>query len=73
MYTVDASVWVNGFDQREPGHEILGGARDKVKAYASTYPNIGKPEDYAEHALECKKQGYKAYKVYAYICWNPHT
>lgn len=21
MYTVDASVWVNGFDQREPGHE----------------------------------------------------
>jgi predicted nucleic acid-binding protein len=22
MYTVDASVWVNGFDQREPGHQI---------------------------------------------------
>lgn len=22
MYTVDASVWVNGFDQRESGHEI---------------------------------------------------
>jgi predicted nucleic acid-binding protein len=22
MYTMDASVWVNGFDQREPGHEI---------------------------------------------------
>ena len=22
MYTVDASVWVNSFDQREPGHEI---------------------------------------------------
>jgi predicted nucleic acid-binding protein len=21
MFTVDASVWVNGFDQREPGHE----------------------------------------------------
>lgn len=21
MYTIDASVWVNGFDQREPGHE----------------------------------------------------
>ena len=21
MYTVDASVWVNGFDEREPGHE----------------------------------------------------
>lgn len=22
MYTVDASVWVNGFDQRESGHDI---------------------------------------------------
>ncbi len=22
MYTVDASVWINAFDQREPGHEI---------------------------------------------------
>jgi len=22
MYTVDASVWVNSFDQREPGHDI---------------------------------------------------
>jgi predicted nucleic acid-binding protein len=22
MYTVDASVWLNGFDQRESGHEI---------------------------------------------------
>ena len=22
MYTVDASVWVNGFDQREAGHEM---------------------------------------------------
>ncbi len=22
MYTVDASVWVNAFDRREPGHEI---------------------------------------------------
>ena len=22
MYTVDASVWVNAFDQREPGHHV---------------------------------------------------
>lgn len=22
MYTIDASVWVNAFDQREPGHQI---------------------------------------------------
>ena len=22
MYTVDASVWVNAFDQREPGYQV---------------------------------------------------
>lgn len=22
MYTIDASVWVNAFDEREPGHEV---------------------------------------------------
>jgi len=22
MYTIDASVWVNAFDQREPGHQV---------------------------------------------------
>ena len=74
MGAVDCALWdLLGRMVDLPVHKILGGARDKVKAYASTYPNIGKPEDYAEHALECKKQGYKAYKVHAYICWNPHT
>ena len=34
MYTVDASVWVNAFDQREPGHdtsrEVLERLRDRA-------------------------------------------
>ena len=34
MYTVDASVWVNAFDQREPGHdtsqEVLEILRDRA-------------------------------------------
>ena len=50
----------------------MGGARKKVKAYASSFPNLGEPEVYAEHALEAKRQGYKAYKVHAYICWDPY-
>ena len=44
-----------------------------MKAYASTAPNLGPPEVYVEHALACKQRGYKAYKIHAYICWNPHT
>ena len=31
------------------------------------------PKCMPNHAIACKKKGYKAYKVHAYICWNPHT
>ena len=50
---------------------LLGRARNKIKAYASTAPNLGTPEDYAQHALDCKRAGYKAYKVHANIYWDP--
>lgn len=56
-----------------PVHKLLGGCRDKVKAYASTFPNLGDPEVYAEHALECKKRGYQAYKIHPYYFWDPAT
>jgi L-alanine-DL-glutamate epimerase-like enolase superfamily enzyme len=46
-----------------PVHKLLGGCRDKIKAYASSRPNMGDPEYYAQHALSCKNEGYKAYKV----------
>ena len=60
MGAVDCALWdLLGRMVDLPVHKILGGARDKVKAYASTYPNIGKPEDYAEHALECKNRDTK--------------
>jgi L-alanine-DL-glutamate epimerase-like enolase superfamily enzyme len=55
-----------------PIAKLLGGAREKVKAYASSGPNLGSPEVYAAHALECKQRGYQAYKVHAYIYWDPH-
>jgi predicted nucleic acid-binding protein len=34
MYTVDASVWVNGFDQRESGHEISRQMLELLRAQA---------------------------------------
>jgi predicted nucleic acid-binding protein len=34
MYTVDASVWVNGFDQREPGYAISRQFLDLLSAEA---------------------------------------
>ena len=56
-----------------PVHKLLGGYRETVKAYASTYPNLGSPEEYAAHALACKRQGYRAYKIHPYYYWNPQT
>ncbi len=54
-------------------YKLLGGARDRVQAYASTYPNVGSPEEYAQHALDCKSQGYRAYKIHPHYFWDPAT
>ena len=71
---VDMALWdLAGRHVGLPVHKILGGARDKIQAYGSTYPNMGSPENYAEHALALKQQGYKAYKIHPYYFWNPET
>lgn len=54
-----------------PLHKLLGGCRTKVKAYASTFPNMGTPDAYAQHALACKQQGYTHYKIHPYYFWDP--
>jgi L-alanine-DL-glutamate epimerase-like enolase superfamily enzyme len=72
--SVDNALWdLAGQALGQPVYKLLGGARDRVKAYASTYPNIGKPNVYAEHALMCKESGYLAYKVHPHYFWNPET
>ena len=72
MGVVDCALWdLAGRMVGLPVNKLLGGARERVKAYASTYPNMGDPEVYARHALTCKEQGYKAYKIHAYIYWDP--
>ncbi len=56
-----------------PVYKLLGGCRDRVKAYASSYPNIGTPEVYADHAAACQAQGYEHYKIHPYLFWDPET
>ena len=71
---VDNALWhLAGRAANLPVYKLMGGARDKVKAYASTYPNIGQPRVYAEHALACKNEGYIAYKIHPHYFWNPET
>jgi len=72
---IDNAMWdLAGRAFNQPVHKLMGGAgREKVKAYASTYPNIGVPRVYAEHALACKNEGYQAYKIHPHYFWNPET
>ena len=64
--TVDCALWdLLGRLAGLPVSKLLGGARERVKAYASTYPNMGGPDLYAEHAAACKQQGYKALPIVA--------
>jgi L-alanine-DL-glutamate epimerase-like enolase superfamily enzyme len=74
MSVIDLALWdLLGRVAGLPVHKLLGGCRDKVKAYASTYPNMGSPESYAEHAAACQRQGYTAYKIHPYYYWDPAT
>jgi L-alanine-DL-glutamate epimerase-like enolase superfamily enzyme len=69
---IDNALWdLAGRALNAPVYKLMGGARDKVKAYASTYPNIGAPRVYAEHALACKREGYQAYKIHPHYFWDP--
>ena len=71
---VDLMLWdLAGRHANLPVYKLMGGARDRVKAYASTYPNIGKPQVYADHALQCIRDGYIAYKIHPHYFWNPET
>jgi len=71
---IDLALWdLAGRVTGLPVHKLLGGARDRVKAYASSFNNLGMPDEYASHALECVRQGYRAYKIHPYHYWNPST
>ncbi len=44
LSVIDMTLWdLAGRYHNTPVNKLMGGARNKVKAYASTYPNIGQP------------------------------
>ncbi len=57
-----------------PIHQLCGGAgREWIKAYASSYTDVGAPVEYADHAEACLEMGYPAYKIHTYRCLDPKT
>lgn len=71
---LDNALWdLQGRALGVPVCKLAGGCRDRVRAYASTFPNLGPPEVYAQHAAACKRQGYRHYKIHPYYFWDPAT
>ena len=74
LSVLDIALWdLQGRVLETPVHKLIGGCRDRVRAYASTFPNMGDPEDYADHAEACLERGYPAYKIHPYYFWDPTT
>lgn len=72
---IDLALWdLAGKHTGMPVHQLLGAARDKVPAYASTMcgddleGGLDTPEAYAEFAVSCMDRGYPAFKLHT---WQP--
>jgi L-alanine-DL-glutamate epimerase-like enolase superfamily enzyme len=75
LTAIDLSLWdLAGQALGQPVHRLLGAARDKVPAYASTMVGddleggLDTPEAYARFALACEARGYPAFKLHT---WQP--
>ena len=71
LASVDQALWdLAGRALGQPVYKLLGGAREKVLAYASTMcgdelpGGLDSPEAYAAYALACKGRGYQAFKIH---------
>jgi len=82
LAVIDMALWdFAGRYLNMPVCKLLGGYREKVKAYASTMVGddieggLNSPEAYAEFAEKLVKQGYKAIKLHTWfppIEWAPN-
>ena len=64
--TVDICLWdLLGKHHGEPVYRLLGAARNRIKAYASTVMYDTVPQ-YVQIAQECYDQGFRAFKLHAF-------
>lgn len=71
MGPIDVALWdIAGKHHGASVSTLLGGYRDAVPAYASTFQadvaddGLNSPESYASFARECLERGYPAYKIH---------
>lgn len=79
---IDLALWdLAGKVSGVPVYKLLGGHREKIKAYASTMVGdhcqggLSTPEEYADYAEACRKRGYTAFKLHTWMdeAWSPST
>ncbi|NLE45135.1 MAG: mandelate racemase [Chloroflexi bacterium] len=70
---IDVALWdLAGRLYEAPIYKLLGGYKESVPCYASTYhgdwqpDGLSSPEAYAEFAVECRDMGYPAFKVHGW-------
>lgn len=69
---IDVALWdLAGKHHDASVSTLLGGYRDRIPAYASTYwaddaGGLDSPEAYAEFAIECLEAGYPAFKLHPF-------
>ncbi|MDL2229552.1 enolase [Treponema sp. OttesenSCG-928-L16] len=74
LCVIDTALWdLAGKYFNTPVYQLLGGNREKVKAYASTMcgdtmvNGLSSPRDFADFALRCREQGYGAFKMHLWM------
>jgi L-alanine-DL-glutamate epimerase-like enolase superfamily enzyme len=61
---VDVCLWdILGKAVNRPIYKLLGGAKDRMLAYASSL-HLATIEDFAPQALQAQKEGFKGYKIH---------
>ena len=70
---IDITLWdLAGKLFDAPIHQLLGGYREKMPCYASTYhadrspDGLSSPEAYADFAEQCLEIGYKGFKIHSW-------
>lgn len=70
--SVDVALWdFAGKALNAPIYQLLGGYKETIPAYASTYHGdenggLSTPEDFADFAEQCSELGYRAFKIHGW-------
>jgi L-alanine-DL-glutamate epimerase-like enolase superfamily enzyme len=77
---LDTALWdLAGKKHGIPVARLLGGYRDRLPVYASTYPgqkgigSLGSANAYADFAQACREQGFPAFKIHAFWDGAPQS